>query len=167
MQVVASFGQPPVVCIRTDSGYGVVSVSDSQKIQCTTCKHKKHHCDHVKFVEEMASSTPDADLPDAISEFLHVLHQRSGRKSKKEWCSCISISKIPFILSSSLVEVLNQPTISRFNITENVATLAPDLPTSCSGCGSVCAETVQQFERQSKIILTNLVVNAKGMYLQQ
>ena len=26
MQVVASFGQPPVVCIRTDSGYGVVSV---------------------------------------------------------------------------------------------------------------------------------------------
>ena len=77
-----------------------------------------------------------ADLPDAISEFLHVLHQ---------------------------VEVLNLPTITRFNITENVATLAPDLPTSCSGCGSVCAETVQQFERQSKIILTNLVVDAKGM----
>ena len=166
MQVVASFGQPPVVCIRTDSGYGVVSISDSHKIQCTTCKHKKHHCDHVKFVEEMASSTPDADHPDAISEFLH---QRShcGRKSKKEWCSCISISKIPFILSSSLVEVLNLPTITRFNITENVATLAPDLPTNCSSCGSVCAETVQQFERQSKIILTNLVVNAKGMYLQQ
>ena len=42
-QVVASFGQPPlVVRIRIDSGYGVVSVSDSQKIQCTTCKHKKH-----------------------------------------------------------------------------------------------------------------------------
>ena len=78
--------------------------SDSQKIQCTTCKHKKHHCDHVKFVEEMASSTPDADLPDAISEFLHVLHQRSGPKPKKEWCSCVSSSKIPFILSSTLSE---------------------------------------------------------------
>ena len=35
----------------------------------------------------LASSTPDADLPDAISEFLHVLHQRSGPKPKKEWCS--------------------------------------------------------------------------------
>ena len=93
MQVVASFGQPPVVCIRTDSGYGVVSVSDSQKVQCTTCKHKKHHCDHVKFVEEMASSILDADMPDAISEFLHLLHQSSRRKPKKEWCSCVSSSK--------------------------------------------------------------------------
>ena len=78
-------------------------------------------------------------------------------------CSCISISKIPFILSSSLVEVLNLPTITRFNITENVATLAPDLSTNCSAW--LCAEAVQQFERQSKIILTNSVISAKGMYL--
>ena len=76
----------------------------TQKIQCTTCKHKKHHCDHVKFVEEMASSTPDADLPDAISEFLHVLHQRSGPKPKRNGAVCVSSSKIPFILSSTLSE---------------------------------------------------------------
>ena len=165
MQVVASFGQPPVVCIRTDSGYGVVSASDSQKIQCTTCKHKKHHCDHVKFVEEMASSIPDADMPDAISEFLHLLHQSGRQKPKKEWCSCVSSSKIPFVLSSSLSEVLSLPIIIRFNIAENVANLTPNLPTNCSGCGSVCAEIVQQSERVSKIILTNSVINAKGMYL--
>ena len=165
MQVVASFGWPPVVCIRADSGYGVVSVSDSQKIRCTTCKHKKHNCDHVKFVEEMASSIPDADMPDAISEFLHLLHQSSRRKPKKEWCSCVSSSKIPFVLSSSLSEMLNLPTIIRFNITENVANLTSDLPTNCSGCGFMCAEVVQQSECVSKIILTNSVISAKGMYL--
>ena len=165
IQAVASFGQPPVVCIRTDSGYGVVSASDSQKILCTTCKHKKHHCDHVKFVEEMASSIPDADMPDAISEFLHLLHQNSRRKPRKEWCSCISSLKIPFVLTSSLSEVLNLPTIIRFNVTENVAYLTPDVPTNCSGCGSVCAEMVQQSERVSKIILTHSVINAKGKYI--
>ena len=166
IQAVASFCQPPVVCIRTDSGYGVVvSVSDSQKILCTTCKHKKHHCDHVKFVEEMASSIPDADMPDAISEFLHLLHHSSRRKPKKEWCSCVSSSKIPFVLTPSLSEVLNLPTRIRFDVTENVANLTPDLPTNCSGCGSVCAEMVQQSERVSIIILTNSVINAKGIIL--
>ena len=164
-QVVASFGQPPVVSIRIDSGYGVVSVSDSQKIQCTTCKHKKHHCDHVKFVEETSSSIPDADMPDAISEFLLLLHQSSRQNPKKEWYSCVSSSNIPFVLSSSLSEVLNLPTIIRFNITENVANLTSDLPTNCSGCGSMCAEIVQQSERVSIIILTNSVINAKGMYI--
>ena len=167
IQAVASFGQPPVVCIRTESGYGVVSVSDSHKILCATCKHKKHHCNHVKFVEEMhmASSIPDADMPDAISEFLYLLHQSSIRKPKKEWCSCVSSSKIPFVLTSSLSEVLNLPTKIRFNVTENVAILTADLSTNCSGCGSLCAEMVQQSERVSKIILTHSVINAKGMHI--
>ena len=57
-------------------------LADSQKIQCTTCKHKKHHCDHVKFVEEMASSTPDADLLDAISEFLTVSEEWTKIKNR-------------------------------------------------------------------------------------
>ena len=117
LEITIPVGKEGDVCIHTDQlGYGVLSVSTSKQIICTTCCFNKTSCQHVQHIKTFFDTNIDP------SPILQLMQMEVQSNSSNTQCSsyrtlqCRSWKKIQFLLPPKLSRILTLSHIERFNL---------------------------------------------------
>ena len=155
-------GKEGDVCIHTDQlGYGVLSVSTSKQIICTTCCFNKTSCQHVQHIKTLFDTQID---PSPILQLMQMEVQSDSsntQRSSYRTLQCRSWKKIPFLLPPKLSRILTLSHIERFNLHYGLTVLHSDMTTCCiCSCNSLLVDHI--LSEETLIILSNNSFPAKG-----
>ena len=143
-------GSDGAVCVKDQSGYGVVHGGESG-ISCATCRFNKRTCPHVLRVVDLIKES-ELDVPEFLQPLSLCIDAAKSKKSKAPLASLQSTKPIPFTFPSTIANVLKLPFTERFQIVDGSCHLSEAEHCSpCSLCGSSTWETEYA---QSTVIIT-------------
>ena len=123
------------LCVNSKGSYGVLYITDTDEIVCSTCKYNKSDCAHKSHLASFCNDYVKAELPDSLQRYSELLFHDSSPRSIKKYpdYSCLSKQEIPFKLTSELSKILQIPFEERVSYSkiEDMAHLRPDTIVSC------------------------------------
>ncbi len=130
------------LCINANGIYGVLFISQSERITCATCRYNKTSCTHFQHLVDFLESSK-SDLPKILQEYAQLLlplPTTSFSHKRYPDYSCFSHETIPFVLSSEISKMLQMNVRERFNIVNDVAELFPfcNVQQPCRQCNQRC-----------------------------
>ena len=97
LEITIPVGKEGDVCIHTDQlGYGVLSVSTSKQIICTTCCFNKTSCQHVQHIKTFFDTNID---PSPILQLMQMEVQSDSSNTQRssyrtlKWYNCLNFSQ--------------------------------------------------------------------------
>ena len=128
-------GNDGAVCVKDESGYGVVHQGE-KGILCATCRFNKRACPHVVKVAS-AISEQQRDVPGFLVPLSRALcaEATKTKEHRAPLASLQSFRRIPFKFTPALASVLKLAFSDRFQIVEGVCQLSESDAPSCSLCG--------------------------------
>ena len=163
---MVAIGKAGALCVDVDQlGTGIVYISESKRVMCSTCRFNKTSCAHIKKVETELQLQPDPPLIlRTYEKYLHPSGSVEARESQR--CACRSWKRIPFHINESLQAIMHMKHSERFCAEEGTCVCILE-PTGCMKCSSCNAEgsMVRELCMESTVILPNSVLMARGMHI--
>ena len=166
MSSIFRVGSDGAVCISVNECPGVVYAKENQ-VCCTTCKHQKHSCVHVKKILSLIREREtDIHIPPILQVFASCTPlEATNLTSSNPKTRLQSTKTIPFNLPSNLSAVLAKPCTERFNIEDGVCNLKEeDTASVCAQCGLV-SWCIAEDVTKSTVVTRNKVLSSKSKLL--